>query len=161
MANKGHVTVDLLVNHPHLIPAVGEIRWQDWGHAPEPESLNWWVEVTGRESGHESLPVTWVAIDPHGQAVGAVGLGEFDIDERRDRSPWVLGMIVLPSLRGLGIGQQLMAAMEAWAHEHGCSQGWVATAGRAIDFYRKCGWRLAEVINRPSGELVSVLTKRL
>jgi hypothetical protein len=41
------------------------------------------------------LPVTWVAIDPLGQAVGAVGLGAFDIAKRCDRSPWVLGMIVL------------------------------------------------------------------
>ena len=43
--------------------------------------------------------MTCVASDQSG-ALGAVGLGQFDIEERRDRSPWVLGMIVRPDRRG-------------------------------------------------------------
>jgi hypothetical protein len=43
--------------------------------------------------------MTWVASDQSG-ALGAVGLGLFDIEERRDRSPWLLGMIVRPDRRG-------------------------------------------------------------
>jgi GNAT superfamily N-acetyltransferase len=93
--------------------------------------------------------------------MGAVGLGEFDIEERRDRSPWVLGMIVVPQMRGLGIGGRLMGALEAWARRRGYSQLWVATGGRAVDFYQQCGWELSEVFNRRSGESVSVLTKIL
>jgi hypothetical protein len=76
------ISIGLLADHPHLIPAVGEMRWREWGHAPEPERLEWWV-----------------AIDGDKYAVGAVGLGEFDIEERGDRSPWVLGMIVDPVQR--------------------------------------------------------------
>jgi GNAT superfamily N-acetyltransferase len=85
----------------------------------------------------------------------------FDIEERRDRSPWVLGMIVAPDQRGMGIGARLMRSLETWAHYHGYSQAWVATGGRAIDFYKKCGWTMAEVLHRPSGEAVSILTKFL
>ena len=153
-------SVELLADHPHLIRSVGQIRWKEWGHPPEPESLDWWVEVTAREAGRDALPVTWVAIAPPGQAVGAVGLGEFDIEERHDRSPWVLGMIVADQYRGLGIGSKLMATLEAWAHQHGYRQVWVAT-GQAVDFYRKCGWEVMEVINRHSGERASILAKLL
>jgi GNAT superfamily N-acetyltransferase len=155
------VSIELLAEHPHLIPAVGQIRWKEWGHPPEPESLDWWMDVTAREAGRNVLPVTWVAIDPPGQAVGAVGLGEFDIEERHDRSPWVLGMIVADQYRGRGIGSKLMGALEAWAHQHGYRQVWVARGGRAVDFYRKCGWELMEVIDRSSGETASILTKLL
>lgn len=155
------VSVELLADHPHLVPTVGQIRWREWGHPPEPESLDWWIDVTAREAGRADLPVSWVAIDTLGNAVGAVGLGEFDIEERRDRSPWVLGMIVAVERRGLGIGGQLMEALESWAQQRGYSQLWVATGGRAVDFYRKCGWNLIEVFNRPSGEIVSILTKLL
>lgn len=161
MPDRFAPSVELLADHLHLIPAVGQIRWREWGHAPEPESLDWWVEVTGREAGRVDLPVTWVAMDESGQAVGAVGLGEFDIEERRDRSPWVLGMIVTTQNRGLGIGRTLMEALEAWARQRGYSQVWVATGGRAVDFYRKCGWKLAEVMTRSSGETTSILTKGL
>ena len=154
-------SVELLTEHPSLIPAVGQIRWREWGHPPEPESLDWWVDVTAREAGRDSLPVTWVAIDHLDQAVGAVGLGEFDIEERRDRSPWVLGMIVVAQNRGLGIGGKLMEALEAWARQRGYPQVWVATGGRAVDFYRKCGWTLTEVMTRSSGETTAILTKVL
>jgi GNAT superfamily N-acetyltransferase len=161
MLNREIVSIALLADHPHLIPVVGEIRWREWGHPPEPERLDWWVDVTAREAGREELPVTWVAIDSRGQAVGAVGLGEFDIEERRDRSPWVLGMVVEEGYRNKGIGGELMRALESWASRHGYSRAWVATGGRAVGFYKKCGWELAEVIERPTGEMMSILTRSL
>ena len=154
------VSVELLADHPYLIPVVGELRWREWGHPPEPEKLDWWVDITAREAGRDDLPVTWVAIDEDRQVVGAVGLGQFDIEERRDRSPWVLGMIVEAQYRGQGIGGELMKVLEAWASQHRYSQAWVASDG-AVGFYQKCGWELAEVINRSSGETMSVLSKSL
>jgi hypothetical protein len=72
------VQIALLADHPGLIPSVGPLRWQDWGHEPEPTELSWWVDVTARESGRTDLPVTFVAIDAVGSAVGAVGLGRFE-----------------------------------------------------------------------------------
>src|SRR5215213_1125804 len=110
-----NISIKLLADYPHLFPAVGEIRWKEWGHPPEPVSLAWWVNVTRQESGRGTLPVTWVAVDNQGQAVGAVGLGEFDIEERHDRTPWILGMIVASNYRGMGIGAQLLAALEIFA----------------------------------------------
>jgi len=162
MANSlGAVTVQLLADNERLIDAVGEMCWREWGRAPEPEDLDWWVAVTAREAGRDYLPIKWVAIDESGGALGAVGLGEFDIEERRDRSPWVLGMIVRPERRGMGVGSLLMVQLEMWAGTHGYERVWVATGGRAIDFYRQCGWELSGTIERTSGEAASILTKRL
>lgn len=158
---KPAITTGLLADHPELIPAVGEMRWREWGHPPEPESLEWWVDVTAREAGRDLLPVTWVAIDESGVAVGAVGMGEFDIEERRDRSPWVLGMIVDPGQRNRGTGGRLMRALEDWAARQGYSRLWVATGGRAVDFYRKCGWEPVESFERTSGEQTTVLARSL
>jgi len=62
--------VGLLADSPGLIPAVGEIRCQEWGRAQEPEQLSWWVDVTARETGRDELPVTFVAVDPLGAAAG-------------------------------------------------------------------------------------------
>lgn len=161
MTMPGPVTVHLLADNEQLIAAIGELRWCEWGHPPEPEDREWWVEVTEREAGRDHLPITWVALDAHGDALGAVGLGAFDIEERRDRSPWVLGMIVRPDRRGRGVGRLLLAQLEAWAGSHGYQQVWVATGDPAVDFYRQCGWELRETVARASGEVVSVLTKRL
>lgn len=155
------VTVQLLADHAQLIPAVGQMRWQEWGRPPEPEDPGWWVDVTMREAGRDRLPVTWVALEERGDALGAVGLAEYDIDERRDRSPWLIGMIVRADRRGSGIGGLLVAQLEAWAGTQGYKQVWVATGGRAVGFYRKCGWELSETFERAAGEVTTVLTKVL
>ena len=109
------VKVRLLADNEQLIEAIGELRWLEWGHLPEPTERNWWVEVTSIEAGRDHLPITWVAIDEEGKALGAVGLGMFDIEERQDRSPWVLGMIVQPKYRSKGIGRLLLTHLETWA----------------------------------------------
>ena len=35
--------------------AIGEMCWREWGHAPEPEDLTWWVEVAAREAVRDRL----------------------------------------------------------------------------------------------------------
>jgi hypothetical protein len=74
MNTSDPISVRLLADLPDLVPAVGKLRWQEWGHEPGRTALSWWVEVTGREAGRDGLPVTFVAVDRHGEAVGAAGL---------------------------------------------------------------------------------------
>jgi GNAT superfamily N-acetyltransferase len=133
-------TVCLLAERPDLIEAVGLLRWREWGRAPEPEDPGFWVETSRREAGRDGLPFTLVAVDATGAAVGAVGLGEFDQDDLRDHSPWVMGLLVDPARRGRGIGRALMAALEVRAAGAGHRRIWVATTD-AVGFYRRCGWQ--------------------
>jgi len=156
-APSATAVVHLLADRADLIEAVTDLRWLEWGHAPEPIEREWWHAATVREAGRSELPMTWVASDQSG-ALGVVGLGQFDIEERRDRSPWVLGMIVRPDRRGAGIGRLLLAHLERWAHQQGYEQLWVAT-GAAVDFYQRCGWRIYETVKRDF-EPATVLTKK-
>ena len=149
--------VHLLADRADLLDAVTDLRWLEWGHAPEPIDWNWWHAATVREAGSSGLPMTWVASDQSG-ALGAVGLGQFDIEERRDRSPWLLGMIVRPDRRGAGIGRLLLTHLETWTHRHGYQQLWVATGGSAVGFYQRCVWRIYETVDREF-EPATVLTK--
>ena len=54
-----------------------------------------------------------------------------------------------------------MGALEGWAAGQGYPRLWVATGGRAVDFYRKCGWDVVESFVRASGEGMTVLTRAL
>ena len=62
-----------------------------------------------------------------------------------------------------GIGQALIAHVEAWAAATGIDQLWVATetASRAVAFYQRCGYTRLEDLPAQRGEMVTVLTKRL
>jgi GNAT superfamily N-acetyltransferase len=154
------VSIVLLADRPDLMPAVGEMRWREWWRHSGREQRSWWVDVTRRESGRDALPITFVAIDALGEAIGAVGLGEFDLEERRDRSPWVLGMVVRPDRRGSGIGRALLAALASFAAGRGAERVWVATGGPAVPFYERCGWRVEEHLRQISGEETTVLSRR-
>ena len=112
----------LLADSPASIEAVAEMRCQEWGHPPEPEDPAWWLETTIREAGRAALPVTFVALEPADEVLGAVGLDTYDLDERRGTSPWVTGMIVRRDRRRGGVGRALMDHLEQWAAESTCSR---------------------------------------
>ena len=132
------VTVSLLADRPDAIPAVADIRWREWGHPPESEDPAWWLDITTAEAGREQLPITLVALDDAGETLGAVGLDHYDLDERRETTPWVTGMIVRADRRNEGVGRVLMAHLEQWAVAHGIAEAWVGTE-LAAGFYQRCG----------------------
>jgi GNAT superfamily N-acetyltransferase len=72
--------------------------------------------------------------------LGGIGLHHFELEERKDRSPWVVGTIVQPDRRGQGIGHALMSCLEAWAANIGIDHVWVAAGDPAVAFYQQCGW---------------------
>src|SRR5262249_11057348 len=62
----------LLADQPELIAEVGALRWRASGCVGTPGP---WIEATARDAGHDRLPLTLVAMDLDGQAIGAVTLG--------------------------------------------------------------------------------------
>ena len=154
------VEVSLLADARGSAEAVALMRWQEWGHPPEPVDPAWWLEVTLHEAGSDALPVTFVAHDETGGVLGAVGLDTYDLDERRDTSPWVTGMIVRRGVRGQGVGRELMRHLERWAGEHDIAEAWVGTE-LATGFYEKCGWAPKESFVSSAGERIDVLHKTM
>jgi len=154
------LTVTLLADSPAAVEAVAEMRWREWGHVPDNDDPDWWLETTVREAGRDELPVTFVAQDAAGDVIGAVGLDTYDLDERHDTSPWATGMIVRRDRRLEGVGRALIQALEEWAAEHGIAEAWVGT-DLALDFYQRCGWTLQETFTTSTGQHMDVLHKRL
>lgn len=154
------VTVRLLADRLADAADVSDLRCREWGHEPEPTDPAFWLATTLREAGRDALPVTYVAYDADGTVLGAVGMDTFDIDERRDVSPWVTGMVVAPEQRLGGVGRLLLARLELWAAERGIGQAWVATE-IAAGFYERCGWTRLETMRKANGDTVDILTKVL
>jgi GNAT superfamily N-acetyltransferase len=150
----------LLADRPESIPAIADMRWREWGHPPEPVEYSFWLDITTREAGRSGLPVTFVCVDQSDDVIGAVGLDEYDVDERRETSPWVTGMIVRADRRRLGAGRLLMSHLEHWAADHGFDELWVGTDD-AAGFYERCGWVPLEVFTTSTGERMSLLHKHV
>ncbi|WP_151084732.1 GNAT family N-acetyltransferase [Nocardioides cynanchi] len=164
MGERPPLFLGLLADHPELIAEVGVLRWREWGNgSPTPGS---WIEVTAREAGSEHLPVTLVAMDLDGYALGAVALGEYDdaldADERAGRGPWLLGMVVRRPERKCGVGRLMVAAIEDLARSRGHERVWVATGAEAVEFYERCGWQVDEHLVLAKDHLpTTILTRRV
>src|SRR5262249_61923252 len=95
MAAPCGIRVESLADHPELFEQVGLLRWKEWAYgAPDAGPF---IEVTAREAGRGGqLPMTLVAIDVAGGAVGAVGLrlvgAELSGAERACPEPWIPGL---------------------------------------------------------------------
>ena len=92
----------LLADQPELVAEVGVLRWRASGGSGTPGP---WIEATARDAGRDGLPLTLVAMDLEGQAIGAVTLGPADesvADVCPGLVPWVVRMVVRPGERRCG-----------------------------------------------------------
>jgi GNAT superfamily N-acetyltransferase len=162
-AQPAAFTIENLADRPDLLVSLARIRWQEWRTHPGREALPWWVETTRRETGRDAVPVTFVAVDAVGEAVGGVGLIHLpqELPDLAGRGPWVVGTIVRADCRGQQIGSALMTRLTRWATEAGIDRLWVATGDPAVDFYRRCGFEVSEVVRGPDHDQLTVLTTRL
>jgi GNAT superfamily N-acetyltransferase len=156
------VSVVVLADRLDLVGEVGVLRWTEWGYDdPSPDE---WIAVTRREAGRDELPVTLVAIDAEGHAIGVVGLDTADDalteDERDGRTPWLVGMVVRRDFRLRDVGRTLMDALADVAREHGHDRMWVLTGGSADDYYRACGWSDVERLVTSKESLPSTVLTR-
>jgi GNAT superfamily N-acetyltransferase len=154
-------TITLLADRPDLAAKWAELHWREWGDEPGREKLSWWVNEAAKAVQRTCVPVAFIALGAGDDVLGGVGVAQYDLEERHDRSPWVVGTIVHPEHRGEGIGHALMASLEAWAARMGITEVWVATGGRAVSFYQQCGWERVEELLTQSGEMATILTKQL
>jgi GNAT superfamily N-acetyltransferase len=121
-----------LAERPDLAGKWAELHWHEWGDEPGREQVSWWVADAVHAVQRTRVPLAVLALGPDDQVLGGVGLHEFDVEARQDRSPWVVGTIVRPGRRGQGIGHTLMASLEAWAASIDFVQIWVATGIQRI-----------------------------
>jgi predicted N-acetyltransferase YhbS len=143
------VLVHVLADVPDLIEPIGRMRCAEWGSA---DTVDEWISTTRREAGRNDLPVTWVAVDGTGTALGAVALGPSDVPGRPELMPCVWGMVVHADRRGRGVGRLLLQRLERFAVDRGYPSVWVATGPSAVGYYERCGWRRAEEL--PDGTLL-------
>jgi predicted N-acetyltransferase YhbS len=143
------VLVQLLADIPSLIEPIGRMRFVEWGNDG---NVDEWVSITRGEAGRGDLPVTWVAVDDTGTALGAVALGSSDVPGRPELVPCVWGMVVRTDLRGRGIGRLLLQRLERFAVCRGFTAVWVLTGLPAVGYYERCGWQRAEEL--PDGILL-------
>jgi GNAT superfamily N-acetyltransferase len=150
--------IALLVDYPELIPRLAKWRWDEWGHLDPEGSLDEWTERLTKRVHRDCIPLTVIALEDE-QPVGMASLVQYDMDTRKDLSPWLAGLLVVPAFRKRGHGSALVVAIEACARDRGLDTLYLYT-NSAQELYIKLGWK---EINREAyrGREVVIMQKAL
>ena len=99
-----------------------------------------WLRARIEESRQGGLPCAWVAFADQ-EPVGSVSLVECNMDTRKDLTPWLSALFVVPAHRGGGIGAALVKRCEREAALAGANRLYLYTE-RAVEYYRRLGWEV-------------------
>jgi GNAT superfamily N-acetyltransferase len=128
---------------PDMVPIVARWLWEAFRRNSNKPFEQLLIEVE-RSVGAHPMPRTFILL-VNGEPVGTASLVEHDPDERRDLSPWLAGVFVIPEARGRGHAGLLIAAVEAAARDAAIPTLWLYTLA-AERLYARAGWRTVDTL---------------
>ena len=136
--------VEPLASHPEVLPQLQawfEAEWPSYYGADGPGDARRDLQAYSNPDG---LPFGVVAFE-QGSVCGVGALKVDSIASHAHLSPWAAAGLVRPGLRGRGIGQQLLLALEAQARVMGFNRIYCGTS-TTERLLQRCGWQLLERI---------------
>ncbi len=128
-----------IAEHLDLVATVAGWHFREWGHLDPGGTLESWTAGLAERTHSDRVPTTFVGFSDD-TPVGSACLVEHDMDSRRDLTPWLAGLFVLPQHRGSGLGSALVAHATQRAREFGVSKLFLYTHG-SESLYSHLGWR--------------------
>jgi GNAT superfamily N-acetyltransferase len=132
----------LLAENPELVPILARWHFEEWGHLTPDRPFEQWVERMQGRANRDQIPLTVVAFEGE-EPVGLASLVFYDMDTRKDLSPWLAGVFVSPAFRGRGHGAALVTAIEEQAAQLGIETLYLYT-NTAQGLYERLGWKEIE-----------------
>ncbi|MDW5377651.1 GNAT family N-acetyltransferase [Halomonas sp. HP20-15] len=149
--------IRLHADSPHAGTVAGWTH-DTWGHLHPETSAEEYRREFYAQCGEGGVPSVFVAM--HGALpVGTASLVADDMSARRELTPWLASVFVLPEWRGLSIASRLVRRVETEARAQGIRHFYLYTPDRQA-LYRRLGWREREALIY-RGESVTVMSRRL
>ena len=128
-----------LVDMPKVIPALARTFLWEWepyyGENGPGDATADLAECCNREK----IPLGLVAVDNNGQPLGTIALKNKSLESHHHLGPWLAAFVVVPEMRGQGIGSALVTALEKHARRLGFNEMYTGT-DQAINLLKRLGW---------------------
>jgi GNAT superfamily N-acetyltransferase len=129
-----------------------------WGHLHPGLTLEQAIERTKAKCGQAGVPSIFVAIQNE-TPVGTASLIADDMSIRRELTPWLASVFVVPEWRGQGIASALVRRVEAEAIAGGFGRFYLYTPDQQA-LYKRLGWQDVENLEY-RGENVTVMSRQM
>ncbi|MGY2463199.1 GNAT family N-acetyltransferase [Vreelandella sulfidaeris] len=147
----------LTADDPH-VSLVAIWIFEAWGHLHRGLTQEQAIERVRAECGQGGVPSIFVAMQGE-TPVGTASLIADDMSIRREFTPWLASVYVMPEWRGQGIASGLVKRVEAEAIESGIRHFYLYTPDQQ-SLYRRLGWQDVEHLEY-RGETVTVMSRQL
>ncbi len=135
-----NVKIDLLKNHPEVIPELSSIWHEGLGKIWMPEIGIDEIESLYYEELNQDMPLTYVALDGS-SSVGSCTL-QLNDEVRPDLGPWIESLVVDPKYQKKGIGKMLLDVTVEKAKELGFEKLYLFAFDPTIpEYYERFGWK--------------------
>lgn len=131
------MNIEYLINRKNDISKIAKFLYDEWGHNYE-YGIDVWENRVKNRLNKEKIPTTFVAIIED-EVVGTASIIENDLDIRKDLSPWLADVFVLPSYRGNKIATKLVERVLEESRKIGLTKLYLFTR-EAEALYKKINW---------------------
>lgn len=152
------IRIDYLLNHPHLIEEIANYFYAEWGYLYPERNLKDFKASISERLNFDKMPLALVAMDQD-KFMGTVCLKEYDLETRKDITPWLAGLYVKEEFRNKGVGTLLIDNIIEVAKKMGIKRLYLYTP-TAQDYYKKLNWSIIGQENY-CGTNVTIMTKNL
>ncbi|NYS78860.1 MULTISPECIES: GNAT family N-acetyltransferase [Halomonadaceae] len=155
---RGDITIQRLNADAPSAEIVACWTFEAWGHLHPGLTKEQAIARLKAECGHAGVPTIFVALSEE-TPVGTASLIVDDMSIRRDLTPWLASVFVVPEWRGQGIASALVHRVEVEAAENGIERFYLYTPDQQA-LYRRLGWQDVESLEY-RGENVTVMSRQL
>jgi GNAT superfamily N-acetyltransferase len=135
-----------LADHLDFAPTLAQWHYQQWNWLHENGSVARRLDSLIEAANRRRIPSVFVAIEDV-ELCGSATLAEYDMDTRRDLTPWMADVFVSPDFRRRGIASALVRRVVDEARTLDVSELYLFTTGPWRErLYAGLGW---SVIDRP------------
>jgi N-acetylglutamate synthase-like GNAT family acetyltransferase len=134
--------LDYLAERLDALPTIARWHYTEWGHYSPERTLETMGERLRDHLNRDRIPLAVVAHE-EGVPIGTAALVEFDMETRRDLTPWLADVVVSPERRDEGIGTRVVEFIVDRARELGVRRLYLFTPDRET-FYARMGWSVLD-----------------
>jgi predicted N-acetyltransferase YhbS len=150
--------VELMSDHPELVPVVSAWHFGEWGHEDPGGTPDSWAASLRERALRDRIPAVFVAFEGS-LPIGSSALVSADMKTHPELSPWLINVFVLPEYRGTGVGGAVVDHACGFASGLGTEAVYLYTQGSGA-LYRRLGWSVL-ASESYGGAPVTVMSKRI
>ncbi len=138
------ITIGYLADYPEWVPVITGWFYDQWYdlYVNRSMTLKDAESSIAERCNYDKIPLTLVSVK-NDKVIGTICLKQFDMDTRKDLSPWLAGLYVATEHRCNGVGSLLVEGLIEKTIALDISKLYLYTPD-AEDFYRKLGWQTLE-----------------